>query len=266
MEEKSLTIATTGYKSRPADCQLAEQTARRLGIRCVKRAHTSYADLRAQYGAEFLLVVKKGGLRLETPEGELFFHPNMAHVRVRELGFGKKDRMIEAMGLGAGDSVLDCTLGLGADAVTASFVAGERGKVTALEKSPMIYEIVRHGLAHFPAGNYDLHAAMRRVEVVQSDYEEFLRSLPDGSYDVVYFDPMFRHPLKDSVQLAPLRPWAEPAPVSLAAVAEACRVAKRRVVLKENSRSLEFARLGFSKIAGGRYSSVHYGVIDVCRS
>ncbi|MGP1407976.1 MAG: class I SAM-dependent methyltransferase, partial [Selenomonas sp.] len=58
----------------------------------------------------------------------------------------------------------------------------------------------------------------------------------------------------------------ESAPVSLFAVAEACRVAKRRVVLKENSRSLEFARLGFSKIAGGKYSPVHYGVIDVCRS
>ena len=135
--------------------------------------------------------------------------------------------------------------------------------MTALEKSPLIYEIVRHGLAHFSAGNYDLHAAMRRVEVRRADYEDFLRTLPDDSYDVVYFDPMFRHPLKDSVQLAPLRLLSESAPVSLSAVAEACRVARRRVVLKENSRSLEFARLGFSHIAGGKYSPVHYGVLNV---
>ena len=263
MEEKNLAIVTTGYKSRPADCLLAQETAERLGIPFVKRRHISYEDLRVQYGALFVLVVKKGGLRLETSDGELFFHPNMAHVRVRELGRGQKDHMVEAMGIGEGDTVLDCTLGLGADSITASFIAGERGKVTALEKSPLIYEIVRHGLAHFSAGNYDLHAAMRRVEVRRADYEVFLRTLPDDSYDVVYFDPMFRHPLKDSVQLAPLRLLAESAPVSLSAVAEACRVARRRVVLKENSRSLEFARLGFSHITGGKYSPVHYGVLDV---
>ena len=234
MEEKNLAIVTTGYKSRPADCLLAQETAERLGIPFVKRRHVSYEDLRAQYGALFVLVVKKGGLRLETSDGELFFHPNMAHVRVRELGRGQKDHMVEAMGIGEGDTVLDCTLGLGADSITASFIAGERGKVTALEKSPLIYEIVRHGLAHFSAGNYDLHAAMHRVEVRRADYEDFLRTLP-----------------------------AESAPVSLSAVAEACRVARRRVVLKENSRSLEFARLGFSHIAGGKYSPVHYGVLDV---
>lgn len=262
MKEKIPAIATTGYKSRPADCLLAQQTAEKLGIPYVRRGHISYEDLRAQYDATFLLVVKKGGLRLETSDGELFFHPNMAHVRVRELGRGQKDHMAEAMGIREGDAVLDCTLGLGADAIVASFIAGERGKVTALEKSPLIYEIVRHGLSHFLAGNYDLHAAMRRIEAKQANYEEFLCRLPDDSYDVVYFDPMFRHPLKDSVQLAPLRLLAEPAPVSLAAVAEARRVARRRVVLKENSRSLEFARLGFSRIVGGKYSPVHYGVLN----
>ena len=30
--------------------------------------------------------------------------------------------------------------------------------------------------------------------------------------------------------------------------------------LKENARSLEFERLGFTQIMGGRYSKVHYGV------
>lgn len=263
MEGKNFVIATTGYKSRPADCLLADQVAKRLGIPCVRRKHASYENIRTQYGASFLLVVKKGGLRLETPDGELFFHPNMAHVRIRELGCGQTDHMVEAMGIQAGDSVLDCTLGLGADSITASFIVGERGNVTALEKSSLIYEIVRHGLAHFSAGNYELHSAMRRVEAKHADYEDFLRNLPDDFYDVVYFDPMFRHPLKDSVQLAPLRLLAEPAPVSHAAIAEACRVARKRVVLKENSRSLEFARLGFSKTAGGKYSPVRYGVLDV---
>ena len=49
-------------------------------------------------------------------------------------------------------------------------------------------------------------------------------------------------------------------PVSEVMIEEACRVARRRVVFKENARSLEFERLGFTKIMGGRYSKVHYGV------
>ena len=49
--------------------------------------------------------------------------------------------------------------------------------------------------------------------------------------------------------------------VALEAVEEARRVARQRIVLKENSRSREFARLGFSELAGGRYSHVHYGIM-----
>ena len=256
-------IATTGYKSRTGDVLLARKTAERLGILYVKREHISYEMLRERYRAKFLLVAKQGGLRLETPEGELFFHPNMAHLRVKHLALGQRDHMVEAMGLELGMTVLDCTLGLGADAITASFVVGDSGRVTALEKSPLIYEIVHYGLAHFLAGNYDLHAAMRRIEALGVDYEPFLRQLPDDCYDVVYFDPMFRHPLKESIQLAPLRLAAAPEPVSSAVIAEACRVARKRVVLKENSRSLEFSRLGFTKILGGKYSHVHYGVLNV---
>lgn len=261
--ERQCVVATTGYKSRTKDVLLAKTAAERLGILYVRREHTSYEALRERYGAEFLLVAKKGGLRLETAGGELFFHPNMAHLRVKRLGLGQKDHMVEAMGLKPGMTVLDCTLGLGADAITASFVVGESGKVTALEKSPFIYEIVHYGLKHFLAGNYDLHGAMRRIKTIQADYEVFLQQLPDNSYDVVYFDPMFRHPLRASSHLAPLRMVAAPEAVSSAVIAEACRVARKRVVFKENSRSLEFSRLGFSQIAGGKYSHVHYGVLHV---
>ena len=71
---------------------------------------------------------------------------------------------------------------------------------------------------------------------------------------------MFRHPLMQSENMNPLRYAADHDPVSEEMMAEARRVARRRVVLKETSKSTEFARLGFPEIAGGRYSSVHYGV------
>ena len=46
-----------------------------------------------------LSIKKKGLLTLVTPEAELFFHPNMAHLRLKNLRFGDGDRMAEAMDL-----------------------------------------------------------------------------------------------------------------------------------------------------------------------
>ena len=104
---------------------------------------------------------------------------------------------------------------------------------------------------------------MRRIKVVNTDYLDFLRNAEDKSFDVVYFDPMFRHALERSTALNPLRDIADHRAVTLEAVAEARRVAKYRVVLKENAKSLEFERLGFKTIRGGKYSPIHYGVIEV---
>ena len=58
-----------------------------------------------------------------------------------------------------------------------------------------------------------------------------------------------------------LRPVANKNPLTLETIAEARRVARHRVVLKESSKSREFARLGFTERAGGRYSKVQYGVM-----
>ena len=253
-------IVTTGHKVKDASVKLAMETAERLGLSFVRRGNASLEELKERQAADFVLVAKKGGLRLETPEGELFFHPNMAQLRVKNLRLGKPDHMVEAMGLQPGMRVLDCTLGLGADAIVASFAVGDGGSVTGLEASPLIAAVVGYGLAHFVAENYPIQEAMRRIQTVQTDYLAYLKAQPDASVDVVYFDPMFRHPLRESVQLAPLRTSADHRPVSLGAMEEAKRVARQRVVLKENSRSLEFARLGFAKIAGGKYSHVHYGI------
>ena len=90
-----------------------------------------------------------------------------------------------------------------------------------------------------------------------------MRGQADDSFDAVYFDPMFRHPFMESAGIHPLRFLADPRPVSAEAIREARRVARRRVVLKESSKSGEFARLGFSAFVGGKYSHVRYGVITL---
>ena len=253
-------IVTTSRAPNPVHIHLAEQTAQNLGISYVPRGTLSLPELRERHDAPCILVAKSGTLMLETPDGELFFHPNMSHLRVKNLRKGQHDNMAQAMGLAPGMSVLDCTLGFGADAIVASFVTGEEGRVVGLEKSPLIAAVTAHGLATFERENEVMTAAMRRIEVVNTDAFDYLRAQPDNAFDVVYFDPMFRHPLLQSENMNPLRYAADHDPVSEEMMAEARRVARRRVVLKETSKSTEFARLGFPEIAGGRYSPVHYGV------
>lgn len=256
-------VITTGRRFRPENVRLAREVAEKLNISFIARNRESIEELRERYACENILVAKRGLLVLDTPEGELFFHPNMAHLRLKNLRMGEGDHMVAAMDLRKGMSVLDCTLGLGADAIVASYAVGAEGAVTAVEASPLVAAAIGYGLGHSLGDNYDMHEAMRRIRVVQSDYLDFLRNQRDRSFDVVYFDPMFRHPLMESANLNPLRRVADHRPVSVEAIAEAKRVARHRVVLKENSRSLEFARLGFLKLAGGQYSKIRYGYMEM---
>lgn len=260
---KQLAIVTTGLKwSRKAE-DLARATADKLGLLYVERGRQPIPVLREKYGVPYILVAKQGQLKLVMEGEELFFHPGMAHLRLKNLRFGDGDNLVDALGLKRGMSVLDCTLGLGADAIVESFAVGPEGKVTALESEPLIETIISYGLAHVVAENWPLQEAMRGIRTHCTEALPYLKAQPDNSVDVIYFDPMFRHPLLSSAALSPLRELANHAPVSEETIAEARRVARLRVVLKENARSLEFSRLGFEKIMGGKYSKVHYGVMEL---
>lgn len=257
-------IVTTARKFSDDMKILAENTARKLNLKFVEREDFSTDYLKKIYGAENILIAKKNSLNLLTENGELFFHPNTAHLRIKNLRNGEGDRLINAGKISAGMKILDCTLGLGSDAIVESFAVGESGKVIALEINPVIAEIVRHGMKNFSADNEFVLNAMRRVEIITADYNEFLKNADDNSFDVIYFDPMFRHALNKSSGINPIRPVANKKPLTVEAVREACRVAKNFVIMKENSRSTEFERLGFKIADGGKYSSISFGVINIC--
>ena len=251
-------IVTTSYRCTQSDEEIALLASERTGMQYVRRGSMSYENLMKEYDVDVILVAKKQQLILETMSGEFFFHPNMSHIRIKNLKRGMKDHMAEAMDLKEGSKVLDCTLGLGADAIVESYIAGSTGSVTALEHSAAIEAVVSYGLSHYPAKSKSTLEAMRRIKVIHVDYMDYMRHQSDKAFDVVYFDPMFRYPLMKSTQLAPLRVTADHAPVSIEAVREAMRIG-RRVVLKENARSLEFERLGFSNFIGGKYSNIRFG-------
>lgn len=194
------------------------------------------------------LVVTRRDWRYERSDGSTFtFHPNMAALRVKRLQEGGSDSLIAASGMQTGDHVLDCTLGIGADAIVSSFAVGEEGGVVALESQPLIAELVSHGLATYQTERRALQKAMRRIQVIHADYHTYLLEQPDQSVDYVLFDPMFRRPMLASLPMQQLKPLANHAPLTPEAVQEACRVARKAVLFKERVTSPEFERLGFVK-------------------
>ena len=258
-----VTTVRRGQRYTEANRALAARTAQQLGIPNVPRGNDSLEELRAAYGVDAVLVARRGLLTAVTNEGELFFHPGMSHLRIKNLLLGHGDHLVSALGLTEGMHVLDGTLGTGADAIVESFAVGERGTVTALEVNPLIAAVIADGLAHATGDNYEMHAAMRRISVHHADALSFLRGAKAHSVDVVYFDPMFRRPLHESAGMNALRTLADMRALTEETVAEACRVARRRVVMKERQGSAEFERLGFTRITGGKYSRIAYGVMEL---
>lgn len=223
-----------------------------------------------------LLNITRRGVFLHDGRENLQFHPNMALLRLMTILKGESDRYLLATGLKPGDSLLDLTLGLGGDALVGAWAVGTRGRVRGVELSPVISTLVKDGLQGLAAaplpqsGNpakkkawEALAQAAERIEVIWADHYSYLCRQPSASVDVIYFDPMFRSTREQSASIKPLHGWSDHSPLRKKVIKEARRVARRCLVLKERKGSSEFLRLGFEIIAGGRYSQVDYGLIQV---
>lgn len=253
-------IITTAVKPDTTLEQTARAIAGQLPALFVARAGQSLEQLKTSHQTDVIIAVTKKGLVAHTANGDFFFHPSMAQLRIKNLISGKDDHMVSAMNLTAGMSVLDCTLGLGTDAIVASYVTGPCGQVTGLEAAKIISLITDSGLKHYQTDGID--AALRRINVVHADYHHYLAGLPEKSFDIVYFDPMFRRPIDSSSNIKPLRQLADNRALTPAALRQAVRVARKRVVIKETRHSGVFAELGIKHTTGGKYSSIHYGMIE----
>lgn len=253
-------IVTTAYKPSPELAEYAGRLAQELGCLLVPRKQDSLSRIKKRHGTDSVLVADDNGLRYyEKSEEPLYFHPSMAYVRVKRLRSGDRDPLIEVSGCQTGDSVLDCTAGLGSDAIVFSYAVGPEGKVVALESEPVLYTVVREGLRAYETIHADVNEALRRIELQCANHMDWLAELPNNSFDIVYFDPMFRRPVHDSSALAPLRGLANSGALEDEAVRHAIRIARKSVVLKEHRESGEFGRLGFER---RHVNKIAYGVIN----
>lgn len=261
-------LVTTGIDPSPQSEKLAVQISEDYQYQWVPRGNRSLVKLKMLHNQSDILVVGDHELRyLDQNEQFMFFHPSMAMVRMKRLLKGEQDNMLVASLVQEGDHIIDCTMGLAADAIIYSHAVGHTGKVIALESATIPYLLAREGLASYPSDLPELQEAMRRIQVVQLDHLEYLKSVPDRSADIVYFDPMFRQAAAGSA-MESLRELAERKALRIEAIDEARRVARRMVVLKEQTGSGEFMRLGFEYRRGtysNRSAKIVYGVIDCDR-
>ena len=243
-----------------AAIETAKAMAAQLGVAYVERPHNQVLEaFMAAQGLAAVIVLEKDGPRIHSEHGTFAYHPGMAEIRVQQLLRGAPDHLVRALDLHSGSQVLDCTLGLASDAAVAACVAGPTGRVVGLEASLLLHFAVQHGLAHYECQTPLLTAALRRVEAVHAVAAEYLATCAPNSFDVVYFDPMFRHPVQGSKAMEALRPLSLEEPLARSTVELALKVAPR-VVIKERSEYL-LAEYGCQEYVGGKYSRIKFGII-----
>ena len=245
--------------------QYAKERARILGYPyCTRRPN--FEHMRKEAGDSFLVYGKDGPMLTDgypTDDGihGHSFHTGTAKLRLLQLARGGHDRLIDLLPAGT-SSVLDATYGEGKDSLVLSYALGGGGRVTSLEKSKALWEIGRWGISHFEDKNPEIAKALRRIHLLHVDFHEFLGEAEPGSFDVVYFDTMFREPVKkEENNRDAFRMGACYDLLDLSTLRLAEKAARRCVIVKERPFSSLFRMDIFDAIYHKRGQTTAYGVI-----
>jgi len=258
-------VVTTVLHPAPEEERAALEAAGRRGLPFAPRGGRALTRVAEAAGADALLVLSPARSALVLDGRESAWSPGMGLLRAKRARARLRggtadpkthDPFLEAAGIREGDSVLDCTLGLGADALVAAVAAGTPGRVVGLESSPALAAWTGEGLLRAD------DEAARRIEVRTADHAEALVSLPARSHDVVLFDPMFRHARAEPAGFDLVRRLADPRPLAAETLERARRVARRWVVVKDGAPGWDLARLGLTPLPSARGAHRYYARID----
>jgi len=239
---------------------LAKKWAELLEVPYIERSgNGSLQFIMQSYKLDCLVVATKKGPQIFSEEGKLFYHPGMAVLRLQKLLQGEKDNFVAACELKSGSRILDATLGFASDAAIASYVVGDKGLVLGVEASKPLWFLVKEGLQNYASEETELNNALRRIKTVCTEAKAYLKTLESDSFDVIYFDPMFRYPVNSSSNMKPLRPLAYMEQLDVATLLEGLRVAPLIVVKERTPRVLR--DLGIKELYGSKYSKVKYGIL-----
>ena len=253
------TVITTAGRPDAASLKLAANASTVLGYEIVKRNKKSIVRIQKDFNSNVLVAgINRYELFRIAMEKPFFFHPNSAAFRLKRLLKGETEPLIEVTQLSEGDSFLDCTLGLASDSIIASYVTGEKGKVFGLEGDPDIAFITKSGLHSFQSTSEVLTESMKRIEVLNIEAVDYLRSQPDNSWDIVYIDPMFSAPVEESANFTPLRQVGLKSSLTEEWMDEAKRVCIHRVVVKDRFDSPVFDRFNLTQLVRPN-TKFHFG-------
>lgn len=236
---------TTSLKATDAVRQRAERFARQSSLAWFDRRKDPMTRIFDRTHAVLLFAERE--VYVCTADGQLRPHLSTAAVRLRHIAAGEGDPLIRAADLRSGDTVIDCTYGLGRDAVVAAHIIGSSGQLTALEASPALYHLASQNrpLGELD-GAVDLDAAS--ISFVQADARDWLLGEPARSADVVLIDPMFENPKSSDASFSLLRGVANETPLSPEWVDAARRVCRRWVVVKSGNWFAWFDEIGLTAV------------------
>ena len=219
------------FASSPDDLPLAQRLAARLD--------TTVRDAAPDCDGGFLVEVQQGVIRARqntpgsAPVTVEFTRGRNAHRQ--RFGGGINQHLCRAVGLNKhpGLHIVDANGGFARDAfVMASFGA----RVTLLEQSTLLCEMIRHALKCAEAeADGDVAEIAARMKVVNTDSVDYLMQLPALATDVIYLDPMFPErrksaAVKKDMQL--LHALAGPDTSAAQLLTVSLNKARRRVVVK----------------------------------
>lgn len=244
-------VVTTALRPTKETVSRAQTLAQTWGLRYVSR-HAMTTPFSA------LVVTAQDVRYVQGDQRPFIYHPGMAMVRAKRLASGESDALLQVAKFTPGDTVLDATAGLGADAAIFSFAGGERTTVTAIEHALPVAIVLHHGLQHYTSSFPAFDTALRRIAVEWGDHRERIAAMPPDSVDIVYFDPMFSQPIEASSGLDALRLVADRMALTAETITKATRVARKTVVIKARIDSPLFAACGCTVWPSRR---IAYGVI-----
>jgi len=232
----------------------ARDLAARFGLRAEDRAGRSLSRVLEETGGAPVLVLAARRADLFEKGRTFRATAGMAYLRLLRARRGESDPLVAAAKLRRGETVLDATLGLAGDALLAAQATGTR--VIGLEIDPVVAAFTLAGLRRLAA-----HAREpgQNVEVLKADHREWLRKQPDGSFDVVLLDPMFRKAGDAGPLFDLLRAHASHEPLDSGTLREARRVARRGVLVKDASPGHELRRLGLVPRISRRSAAIAFG-------
>lgn len=148
----------------------------------------------------------------------------------RRKGLSANRLFLTAIGIKEHTTILDLTAGFGQDSFMMAWAGGH---VTALERSPVVFEILQDGLRRaFAEDSGWTHGD--RLKIVQAEATEFLKSAEP--FDVIYLDPMFEKPKKKAKSPKPMQLLQSLLAPDVAQIDELLELAKAkartRVVIK----------------------------------